>query len=85
MSGANMIRLEPCTSRCRGQSCCNCCGKAPGMHKCGCEYLPFQQYSRDCCAWCQWEKPEQCMFLQGKTRYEWMEEAVLKESEQEEI
>lgn len=27
------VLLEPCTAKCRGHSCCNCCGEAPAMHR----------------------------------------------------
>lgn len=46
---SKLVRLEPCTARCRGQSCCNCCGKAPCLHLAGPEYFPFQRYDKDCC------------------------------------
>lgn len=65
---------EPCISKCQGQSCCDCCGKAPAMHRCGPDCIPFQLYDPDCCANTRWTKPEDCMFLCGKTRDEWLKE-----------
>jgi len=69
-----LIQIEPCTSKCKGQSCCNCCGKAPAMHKYVTSGIPLCQYSRDCCSKTRWEIPEQCMHLCGKTREQWMKE-----------
>lgn len=71
---SKLVRLEPCTARCRGQSCCDCCGKAPCLHLAGTEYFPFQRYDKDCCPRTLVKKPEKCMCLQGKTREAWMKE-----------
>ena len=73
MSLDNLLKLEPCTSKCHGRSCCNCCGRAPGLHK-GFKESLFQPYDRGCCRNCRREKPEQCMFLQGRLRNEWIKE-----------
>ena len=77
MKHEKLVRLELCTSKCRGQSCCNCCGKAPALHRAGPEYIPFSLYSTECCSRTRWTKPEECMHLQGKTREEWMKEESL--------
>ena len=76
-----MIHIEHCPSKCRGQSCCNCCGEAPAMHRCGREFIPFQLYDPKCCEKTRWTNPGGCMFLCGKTRHEWMNEAIEKEKE----
>ena len=34
----------------------------------------WQRWDRDCCWRSRLNKPEECMYLQGKTREEWMEE-----------
>lgn len=70
------IAIEPCTGPCRGQSCCNCCGEAPAMHRTD-GGRRFIRWDRECCRRCQADKPEECMYLQGKTRDEWMEEDFL--------
>lgn len=67
------VQLEPCTAKCRGHSCCNCCGEAPAMHRTD-GGRRFNRWDRDCCARILYYKPEQCMHLQGKTREEWMKE-----------
>lgn len=73
MSG-QILRLDPCTVPCRGLSCCNCCGEAPGMHFIYPSGTLWQKWDRDCCFRSRINKPEECMHLQGKTREEWMEE-----------
>ncbi len=67
------VLLEPCTARCRGQSCCNCCGQAPALHRVG-SGLWFERWDDRCCPQTRLDKPEQCMHLQGKNREEWQNE-----------
>lgn len=52
------------------------------MHRCGYEFFPFKLYDPKCCEKTRWTKPENCMFLCGKTRHEWMNEAAEKEVEE---
>lgn len=69
------VELRPCEGPCRGLCCCDCCGEAPGMHAAGWQYRPWQRWDDgSCCRRCCAEKPAACMYLQGKTRPEWMEE-----------
>lgn len=53
------------------------------MHRCGREFIPFQLYDPKCCEKTRWTNPGDCMFLCGKTRYEWMNEAIEKEKEED--
>ena len=69
-----LVRLEPCTVACRGLSCCNCCGQAPGMHFVWQSGTLWSRWDQNCCWRSRLNKPEECMHLQGKTREEWMEE-----------
>lgn len=67
------VLLEPCTSRCRGHSCCNCCGEAPALHRID-NGRWFDRWDATCCYQTRLAKPDQCMYFQGKTREEWMKE-----------
>lgn len=49
-------------------------GEAPAMHRTGVEYIPFERYDQQCCPETKFNRPEQCMWLQGKTRFEWEQE-----------
>ena len=69
-----IVQLEPCTVPCRGLSCCDCCGQAPGMHLVDRSGTLWSRWDKNCCSRSRINKPEQCMHLQGKTREEWMEE-----------
>ena len=72
MSG-QLVPLEPCAVPCRGQSCCNCCGQAPALHRIdGGRW--FDRWDAQCCLQTHLDQRDQCMHLQGKTREEWMEE-----------
>lgn len=62
----NVECIEPCASKCRGQVCCNCCGKAPAMHRRD-SVDAFSVYSRECCRRTRSKKPNECVFLCGKT------------------
>ena len=35
MEYRHIIELRLCESPCQGQSCCDCCGKAPAIHLAG--------------------------------------------------
>lgn len=66
------VLLECCPGRCRGKSCCNCCGEAPALHRTdGGRW--FERWDAQCCHQTVSDRPTQCMYLQGKTREEWME------------
>lgn len=67
------VLLEPCTARCRGQSCCNCCGQAPALHRVDSGRW-FERWDDRCCPQTRLDKPEQCMHLQGMTREKWIKE-----------
>ena len=67
------VQLEPCTAKCLGHSCCNCCGEAPAMHRTdGGRW--FDRWDPPRCHQTRLDKPDLCMHLQGKTREEWMKE-----------
>ena len=51
-----------------------CCGRAPGMHFVWPSGTLWTRWDPPCCWRSQLERPEGCMYLQGKTREEWMEE-----------
>lgn len=72
-TGRTVVRITPCIGPCMGLSCCNCCGKAPAMHRTG-NHIPFRMYDKECCKRTRVGKPESCMQLQGKTRAEWLNE-----------
>ncbi|GBF70754.1 hypothetical protein LAWASA_3489 [Lawsonibacter asaccharolyticus] len=68
-----LVQLEPCTGPCRGLSCCNCFGEAPALHRIGGGRW-FDRWAPQCCHSTRLGAREKCMYLQGKTREEWMEE-----------
>ena len=68
-----LVLLEPCTARCRGQSCCNCCGEALALHRTDSGRW-FERWDAQCCHQTRLDKRDQCMHHQGKSREEWMEE-----------
>lgn len=69
----HIIRLQLCESPCQGQSCCNCCGKAPALHLVGADYFPFQRWDDgSCCRQSREKKPGECMHLRGLLRREWL-------------
>lgn len=39
MEYRHIIELRLCESPCQGQSCCDCCGKAPAIHLAGADYF----------------------------------------------
>lgn len=68
-----------CIQQCSGKSCCNCCSKAPNLHR----VSPYDSgisfrlvYSRECCYNSRRNKPQECMYLQGKTRRQWQKEQL---------
>lgn len=69
------VLLETCTARCRGLSCCNCCGETPALHRVD-DGRWFDRWDNQCCYRTRLTKPEVCMHLQGKTREEWMKEEM---------
>ena len=69
-----IIWLEPCDRACHGQSCYNCCGEAPGMHFVSVSGTLWTPWDKECCSRCKGKGPDGCMYLQGKTREQWMEE-----------
>jgi len=72
----NQPYIRTCINKCGGHSCCNCCGKAPNTHIIKDDKtLSYRLvYKRDCCYETQFQKPQDCMYLQGKTRAQWLEE-----------
>lgn len=69
------VLLDACPARCRGQSCCDCCGEAPALHRVD-DGRWFDRWDNQCCSRARLTKPEVCMHLQGKTREEWMKEEM---------
>ena len=69
-----IVHIEPCTAKCRGRSCCDCCGEAQAMHQVHAGETLWDRFCRDCCLTTRLAKPEACMFLKGKTREEWLHE-----------
>lgn len=72
----NQPYIRTCINKCGGHSCCNCCGKAPNTHIIKDDKtLSFRiVYERNCCYETQFQKPQDCMYLQGKSRAQWMSE-----------
>lgn len=73
MEYRHIIERRLCESPCQGQSCCDCCGKAPAIHLAGADYFPFQRWDDgSCCRQSREKKPDECMHLRGLLRREWL-------------
>ena len=73
MEYRHIIELRLCESHCQGQSCCDCCGKAPAIHLQGrTAFRSNDGMTGVCCRQIREKKPDECMHLRGLLRREWL-------------
>lgn len=68
--------IRTCINKCGGHSCCNCCSNAPNRHIIKNDNTVSYRlvYDENCCYNTLRKKPQECMYLRGKTRAQWLEE-----------